>query len=70
MIITIRNQFPKKIYYEKNRDKLLQKQKDYRNKRNTEFKDLVRSYAGLQNKLKTLEEKSQTQQIQNGIASY
>ena len=46
-----------KIYYEKNRDKLLQKQNDYRNKRNTEFKDLVESYAELQNKLKSLEEK-------------
>ena len=46
-----------KIYYEKNRDKLLQKQNDYRNKRNTEFKDLVKSYAELQNKLKSLEEK-------------
>ena len=30
-----------KIYYEKNRDKLLQKQNHYRNKRNTEFEDLV-----------------------------
>ena len=39
-----------KIYYDKNRDKLLQKQNDYRNKRNTEFKDLARSYAELQNK--------------------
>ena len=46
-----------KLYYEKNRDKLLQKQNDYRNKRNTEFKDLVESYAELQNKLKSLEEK-------------
>ena len=46
-----------KIFYEKNRDKLLQKQNDYRNKRNTEFKDLVKSYAELRNKLKSLEEK-------------
>ena len=46
-----------KIYYEKNRDKLLQKQNDYRNKRNTDIKDLVKSYAELQNKLKSLEEK-------------
>ena len=46
-----------KIYYEKNRDKLLQKQNDYRNKRNTEFKDLVRSHAELQNKLKAKKEK-------------
>ena len=48
-----------KIYYEKNRDKLLEKQINYRNKRNTEFKDLVRSYAELQNKLEALEEKSE-----------
>ena len=46
-----------KIYYEKNRDKLLETQNNYRMKRNTEFKDLVKSYAELQNKLKTLEEK-------------
>ena len=46
-----------KIYYEKNRDQLLEKQNDYRNKRNTEFKDLVRSYAELQNKLKASEKK-------------
>ena len=47
------------IFYEKNRDKLLEKQYDYRNKRNKEFKDLVRSYAELQNKLKALEEKTE-----------
>ena len=41
----------------KNRDKLLEKQNDYRNKRNIEFKNLVKSYAELQNNLKTLEEK-------------
>ena len=46
-----------KIYYEKKRDKLLQKQNDYRNKRNTEFEDLVRSYAELENRLKTTKEK-------------
>ena len=46
-----------KIYYEKNREKLLQKQNHYRNKRNTEFEDLVRSYAALENRLKTTEEK-------------
>ena len=33
-----------KIYYEKNRDKLLQKQNDYRNKRNTYYKELLKSY--------------------------
>ena len=46
-----------KIYYEKSRDKLLEKQNDYKNKRNTEFKVLVRSYAELKNELKALEEK-------------
>ena len=46
-----------KKYYEKKTDKLLQKQNDYRNKRNIEFKDLVRSYAELEKKLKALEEK-------------
>ena len=46
-----------KIYYERNRDKLLEKQNNYRMRRNTEFKDLVKSYAELQNKLKALEEK-------------
>ena len=44
------------VYYEKNRDRLLQKQNDYRNKRNTDFKNLVKPYADLQNKLKALEE--------------
>ena len=44
------------IYHEKNREKLVQKQNDYRNKRNTEFEVLVRSYAELENKLKALEE--------------
>ena len=39
-----------KIYYEKNRDKLLQKQNDYNKKRSTDYKEL-------QNRLKALEEK-------------
>ena len=56
-----------KKYIEKNRDKLLQKQNDYRNKRNTDFKDLVGSYIELQNKLKTLEEKVHKQQIEKLI---
>ena len=42
---------------QKNRDKLLQKQNEYRNKRNTDYKDLVKSYDEIQNKLKALEEK-------------
>ena len=46
-----------KTYYEKNRDKLLQKQNDYSKKRSTDYKDLVKSYDEIQNKLKTLEEK-------------
>ena len=41
----------------KKKDKLLQKQNDCRNKRNTEFKELHRSHVELQNKLKALEEK-------------
>ena len=39
-----------KLYYEKNRDKLLQKQNDYNKGRCTDYKKL-------QNKLKTLEQK-------------
>ena len=53
---------------EKKDEKILekiQKQNDYRNKRNTDFKVLQRSYFELQNKLKALEEKSHTQQIEN-----
>ena len=46
-----------KIYYEKNRDKLLQKQNDYNKKRSTDYKELQRSYGELQNRLKVLEEK-------------
>ena len=46
-----------KIYYEKNRDKLLQKQNDYSKKRSTDYKELQRSYGELQNRLKALEEK-------------
>ena len=45
-----------KIYYEKNRDKLLQKQNDYSKKRSTDYKELQRSYVELKNKLKALEE--------------
>ena len=37
-------------YYQKNRDNILQKQIDYRNKRNTDYKELLRSYAELENK--------------------
>ena len=46
-----------KLYYERNRDKLLQKQNDYSKKRSTDKKELHRSYVDIQNKLKALEEK-------------
>ena len=42
----------------KSKDKLSEKLNDYRNRRNTEFKNLVRLYADLQSKLKAIEEKS------------
>ena len=43
-----------KVYYEKNREKiLLQKQ----NNRSIQFRDLLISYVELENRLKTLEEK-------------
>ena len=45
------------LSYERKRDILLQKQNDYRNERNTDFKELHRSYVELQNKLRALEEK-------------
>ena len=41
------------LYYEKNRDKLLQRQND----RYINYKELLRSYAELENKLKALDEK-------------
>ena len=55
-----------KIYNAKNKDykKLLQKQNDYRNKRSTDYKELLKSSLQLQNKIKILEEKSHTQQIE------
>ena len=43
----------RKIYYEKNRDKLLQKQ----NNRYINFKELRRPYGELDNRLKVMEEK-------------
>ena len=46
-----------KIYYEKNRNKHLQKQNDYSKKRSTDYNELHKSYVVLQNKLKALEEK-------------
>ena len=42
----------RKIYYEKNRERLLQKQND----RYINYKELLRSYVELENKLKMMEE--------------
>ena len=51
-----------KVYYEKNRDKiLLQKQ----NNRSIQFGDLVIFYVELEKRLKAMEEKVHTQQIEN-----
>ena len=55
----------KRIYSEKYRGKLLQKQKDYRNKRNTDFKEIQKSYVELQNKLKNMEENFKTNDSEN-----
>ena len=46
-----------KIYYEKNRDKLLRKQNDYSKKRSIDYNELQTSYGEVQNRLKALEEK-------------
>ena len=59
-----------KIYYEKNRDKLLQKQNDYTNKRNTDYKELLRSYAELENKLEALEENFKINDSENNQNFY
>ena len=49
-----------KVYYEKNREKiLLQKQ----NNRSVQFRDLIVSYVELENRLKALEEKLKLQNI-------
>ena len=45
------------MYYEKNRDELFYLQNDYRKKRNTEYKELLKTYVELKNKVKSLEEK-------------
>ena len=65
MIIKIKYQVTKKLYHEKNRDKLSQKQNDYRNKRDTDFKDLVKSYVELGNKLRASEKKFEINDSEN-----
>ena len=45
------------IFFEKNRDKLLQKQNENSKKRSTDYRELHGSYVELQNKLKAFEEK-------------
>ena len=67
MIIKIKHQINKKIYYEKKRwKKLSQKQ----NNRSIQFRDLVRSYVELENRLKAMEEKFHTQQIEKRTGLY
>ena len=46
----------RKLYYEKNRGNLSQKQNDIRNKINTDLLELHKSHVELQNRLKALEE--------------
>ena len=46
-----------KLYKEKHRDKLLQKQNDYSKKRSTDYKELQRTYVELKKKLKAMGEK-------------
>ena len=52
----------RKLYHEKNRDEMLLHKK---NNRCLQIRDLVQSYVELENRSKTLEEKSDTQQIEN-----
>ena len=54
-----------KIYYEKNGDKLLQKQNDDRTKRNTDFKEIRRSFVEKENLLKMIEENFKTNDSAN-----
>ena len=54
-----------KLFYEKNRDILLQKRNDYQNKRNTDYKELLKSYVKLPNKIKALEEKVKINDSEN-----
>ena len=54
VIIKIKYQFNRE-YLLKNGDKLLQKQIDYRNKRNQYFKEILKSYVELEDKIKALE---------------
>ena len=57
VIIKIKYKYNKKNITKKIRDKLVQKQNEYRKKRNRDFKELVRSYVELENRLKALEGK-------------
>ena len=54
-----------KIHYDKKRDKLLQKRTNYRHKRNTDFKEVLRSHVELQNKLKAMEENFKVNNSEN-----
>ena len=52
--------YQRKLFFEKNRDKLLQKQ----NSRYIIYRETLRSYVDLENRLKALEEKPHTQEIE------
>ena len=56
-----------KIYHEKNRNKLLQKQNDHRNKRNTDFEHLHRSYVESENKLEALKTKIENNSLRETL---
>ena len=57
MILEITYQFNKNSLLKKNRDKLVEKKNEYRNRRNRDYKELLGSCVELQNKLKASEEK-------------
>ena len=54
------------LYYEKNRDKILQKQ----NERYINFKEVLRNYVLLQNRMKTLEENFLMKDSENKTDDY
>ena len=45
-----------KTILRKNREKLIQKQYDYRNKRNSDFQELLETFVEFENRLKAMEE--------------
>ena len=57
----VKKSIQQKIYHAKNRDKMLIQKT---NNRCIQVRDLVRSYVEMENRLKALEGKSQTQQLE------